>query len=140
MVHALEEISRVLVADGTLIDLRPVSGPSPVHVVSSRGRQEAGHVQPLPEDVEDDAAANRAMAKGERVGLFLRQREALFPFRYSWDSPKEMQEYVEEEWADFAEVDAEVWNVLRSLWAVADADARVGTELKMLITRWVRMG
>jgi len=140
MVHALEEIRRVLVAGGTLIDLRPLAGGWPVELVSSRSSQEAGCVTDLPQALEDDTAANSAMAHGESAGLFQREREELFPFHYSWDSPDEMQEYLKKEWADFAEVDETVWKRIRSLWALADADARVGVRLKMLITRWVKVG
>ena len=136
MVHALEEIRRVLVATGTLIDLRPISDTLPVAVVSSRGPQEAGSVTPLPEDLADDAAANHAMRIGERAGIFHREREEFFTFDYTWDSPSEMQEFVEKEWANFARIDEPVWKRIRSLWAVADADALVRVQMRMIITRW----
>jgi len=139
MVHALEEIRRVLVAGGTLIDLRPLADGWPVELVLSRGSQEAGCVTDLPQALEDDAAANSAMAHGKSAGLFRREREDFFPFLYSWDTPEEMKEYLEQEMADFAEVDQAVWKRIRSLWAVADADARVGMRLKMLISRWVKV-
>ncbi|MFH1185503.1 MAG: hypothetical protein V1755_10765, partial [Chloroflexota bacterium] len=105
-----------------------------------RGSEEAGRVTALPQGLADDAAANGAMSDGEKVGLFKRQREEFFPFHYSWDSPNEMQEYVEEEWADSIGVEEAVWTRIRSLWALADADARVRVRLKMLITRWVKAG
>ena len=138
MVHALEEFRRVLVPGGTLIDLRPVSESLPIEVLSLRGNQEAGRTTNLPEDIADDAAATSAMAQGEAIRLFQREREEFFPFQYSWDSPREMREYLEQEWADWATVDEAVWARLRSLWAVAEADARVGVRLTMLITRWVK--
>ncbi|MFH1186277.1 MAG: hypothetical protein V1755_14760 [Chloroflexota bacterium] len=139
MVHALEEIWRVLVAGGALIDLRPLTDLWPVEVVALRGSEEAGRVTALPQGLADDAAANSAMSDGERCGLFKCQREEFFPFHYSWDSPNDMQEYVEEEWADSIGVDEAVWARIRSLWALADADARVRVRLKMLITRWVKV-
>jgi len=139
MVHALEEIWRVLVAGGALIDLRPLTDRWPVEVVAVRRTEEAGRVTALPQGLADDAAANGAMSGGERSGLFKREREEFFPFHYSWDSPNDMHEYVEQEWADFLGIEDAVWRRIRSLWALADADARVRVRLKMLITRWVKV-
>jgi hypothetical protein len=139
MVHALEELRRVLVIGGTLIDLRPVADAWPVVLRSLHGVQEAGRVTDLPQALADDAAANSALVRAELAGLFQREREETFPFQYSWDSPTEMQQYLAEEWADFADVHEDVWRRIRSLWAVANADARVGVQLKMLITRWARV-
>jgi hypothetical protein len=87
----------------------------------------------------DDAAANEAMAHGEAARLFRRGREEHFPLHYVWDSPKEMQDYLEVEWADFIEISEAVLQRLRSIWAVANADARVRVRAKMLITRWTKV-
>jgi SAM-dependent methyltransferase len=138
MVHALQELRRVLVPGGILIDLRPIADGWPVEVASQAGIQTAGQVTDLPEGLGDDAAANAAMAEAERAGWFGRQREETFPFYYSWDTPREMQAYVEEEWTDFIKVEPAVWSAVRSLWSVAEAEARVRVRLKMLITRWVK--
>jgi hypothetical protein len=140
MVHALEEIQRVLVDGGTLIDLRPIADRWPVEVHSRRGRQEVGHVTDLAQGLADDATANEAMKTAESQGMFERQSEETFPFYYTWDSPREMQQYVEEEWADFTRVDEEAWKHIRSAWAIAEADARVGIRVTMLITRWIQRG
>ena len=63
------------------------------------------------------------------------ERKDFFPFFYYWDSPNEMQEYIQEEWEDFARIDDEQWSSIRSIWAVANADARLRIRVKMLITR-----
>ena len=139
MVHALEEIRRVLIPGGILIDLRPVAANWPVEVVSRRERQSAGRMTDSAEDVEQDEAANRSMATAAERGWYQRERERNFPFSYYWDSPEQMLEFVREEWADFASVDEDVMRRVRSLWAVADADARVRVQLNMLITRWGRL-
>jgi hypothetical protein len=138
MVHALEELRRVLVPHAVLIDLRPLTGNWPVEVVSGRETVEAGRVSDLPLGLEDDAAANLAMQGAEESRWFSREREEFFSFHYYWDSPREMQEYVEEEWADFIGIEETVWKNIRSLWAVANADARLRVRLKMLITRWTK--
>ena len=97
-----------------------------------------GRVTDLPQGLADDAAANDAMSHGERAGFFRREAEDTFPFYYTWDSPGEMRKYIDEEWADFAGLEEDVWGRTRSTWAVAEADARVGIRVKMLITRWVK--
>ncbi len=136
MVHALSEIQRVLAPDGILIDLRPLADRWPIEVASRREAREAGRLTDLEIGLEDDRAANESMHQAESQGWFLREREEFFPFFYYWDSPNEMREYLDEEWSDFMAVDEEVWKTIRSMWAVADADARLRIRVKMLITRW----
>jgi hypothetical protein len=139
MVHALREIWGVLKAGGTLIDLRPIGDQWPIEVISRAGRSEAGRATDLEAGMDDDAAANEAMTHGERLGLFRREAEESFDFYYSWDSPREMQEYVEEDWGDTIAIGADVWKRVRSGWALAEADARVGMRVKMLITRLLKI-
>jgi hypothetical protein len=61
MVHALEEIRRILVPAGILIDLRPMAGSWPVQVVSERAQREVGRLIDLPAGLADYKASNRAM-------------------------------------------------------------------------------
>jgi hypothetical protein len=138
MVHALEEIWRVLVSDGVLIDLRPLAANWPVEVVSRRERQRAGHVTDSEAALKDDAAANQAVEDAAQRGWCRREKEQTFPFNYYWDSPEQMRQFMEEEWEDFASLEEDLWKRIRSLWAVADADARVRIQVNMLITRWRR--
>jgi hypothetical protein len=140
MVHALHEICRVLIEHGTIIDLRPLTGSWPMEVISQRERRAVGSVAGVAEGVADDIAANEAMGQAESKGLLRREQEELFDFYYYWNSPGEAQEYIEEEWSDFATVGADIWKEVRGHWALADADARVGIRLSMLITRWKKLG
>ena len=136
MVHALSEIRRVLVPNGILIDLRPILDRWHVEVVSAREICETGRIQDLPLGLADDEAANRSIAQAEQNGWFTRAAEEFFPFYYSWDSPSEMEEWVEEEWHDFIQLDEVSQQATRSTWALGDADAIVRVKVKMLITRW----
>jgi hypothetical protein len=138
MVHALSEIRRVLIANGTLVDLRPLAENWPIEVISARESRPAGHVSDLPHGREDDAAANAALSKAAEDGWFRRVEEEFFPLSYYWESPREMDKYIEEEWADFTGLDDNVRKNVRSLWTLADADARVRVRLKMLITTWAK--
>jgi len=138
MVHALKEIHRALAPGGILIDLRPLMDLSPVEVVSvSQTINLAGVVNQLPEDIANDEAANKAIEKTAEQGWLILERRVFFPFSYYWDSPEEMQAYVEEEWADFVTIHESVWRNVHSLWATANASGRLRVQVKMMIARWM---
>ena len=136
MVHALSEIRRVLAPEGVLIDMRPLMEQWPVEASWSSGYAEAGHATDLPTALADDVAANSAIAEAVRAGRLQREGEEVFPFFYYWDTPKEMQDYLAENWDDVIRVEEAAWANLRSVWATATADARVRIRLKMLIARY----
>jgi hypothetical protein len=136
MVHALSEIRRVLVPNGILIDLRPVLSHWPIEVISARAARETGHIQDLPLGLADDKAANRAIAQAEQNGWFGREAEEFFSFQYVWDSPSEMEEWINDEWQDFIQLDDGSKQATRSAWALGDADSAVRVGVNMLITRW----
>lgn len=136
MVHALSEIRRVLMPDGILIDLRPVLDRWQIEVASIRESRGTGRMQDIPVGLADDEAANQSVARAAQDGWFTREQEDFFSFIYSWDSPKEMEAWIEEEWEGFIGLDEETRQATRSAWATADADARVQVKVKMLITRW----
>jgi len=136
MVHALSEIRRVLVPDGILIDLRPTLDRWAIEVVSAREIKGTGRVQDFPVGLADDEAANQAMAESEARGWLVREREEFFSYVYSWDTPLELEEWIEEEWEGFIGLDEESKRATRSAWALADGDARVQVQMKVLITRW----
>ncbi len=140
MVHALREIHRLLAPNGILIDLRPLADNWPVEVASNREIIKAGRVDDLPVGLEDDKAANEAMAHVAAEKLFIQEQEEFFSLFYYWDSPKEMQEYIDDDWADIISLDEATWKIVRSTWAVADADARLRVRVKTMITRWKKLG
>lgn len=136
MVHALSEIRRVLTPDGIMIDMRPLLNHWQIEVMSARELRETGRVQDFPIGLADDEAANRSAAEAESKGWFVREQEDLFSYLYSWDTPKEMEEWIEEEWHDFIGLDEETKQATRSAWALGDADTQVRINMRLLITRW----
>lgn len=136
MVHALEEIRRVLAPDGILIDLRPLADNWRVEVVSLREVKRTGRVEDLPVQTDGDLAANEAMQAVEKRGWFKREQDELFPFFYSWDTPSEMEEFVDDDWSDFVGVEEDTRRATRSAWAVADGDSRVRVRVEIWIARW----
>ena len=136
MVHALEEIRRVLVPDGILIDLRPLADNWRVEVVSLREVKRTGRVEDLPVQTDGDLAAHKAMQTVEKRGWFKREQDELFPFFYSWDTPSEMEAFVDDDWSDFVGMEEDTRRATRSAWAVADGDSRVRVRVEIWIARW----
>lgn len=134
--HALEETGRVLTPGGLLVDLRPLLDRWPAEVASSGGYQEAGRATDLEEPLSDDAAAKEAMDQLAASGRFVREQQETFPLFYYWDTPKEMREYIEEQWDDVVAIEEALWQELGSRWAGAGGDARVRLRVKMMITRY----
>lgn len=138
MVYALGEIHRVLVPNGTLIDLRPLADRWLIEVFSARETRETGHVTDLPLGLEDDEAANQAMRNAESNGWFRREKETLFPLHYVWDTASDMEKWIDEEWENFIGLSDEARRATRSAWALGDADSRVRVRAKMLIANFRR--
>jgi hypothetical protein len=136
MVHALSEIHRVLVSDGVLLDLRPLCDNWHIEVFSSRETRETGRVTDLSLGLEDDSAANKAMANAESNGWFKREHEEFFPIHYEWDTASEMEKWIDEEWENYIGLEDDVRRATRSAWALGDGDSRVRVKVKMLLTKW----
>ena len=136
MVHALSEIRRVLVPDGILIDMRPLLDRWRIDVSSAREVRETGRVQDFPLGLADDEAANKAIAQAAANGWFGGDGQDFFSYFYSWDTPGDMEEWIDTEWEDFIAMDEETKRATRSAWAVGDADTQVRLQVKMLIARW----
>jgi len=140
MVHALSETRRVLVPNGILIDLRPICDHWSIEVVSSRETRETGHVTDLALGLNDDKAANQAMAHAESAGWFTHESEEFFPIHYVWETAGDMEKWIDEEWEGYIGLDQETRHATRSAWALGDADSRVRVRVKMLISRWKKSG
>ena len=125
----------MLIHEGILIDLRPLADRARVEIVSNNVAHPVGHVTQLPDDLADDEAADKSIEGVTNRNWFTQKRQEFFPFFYYWDSRQEMQEYIEEEWADYVTIQQNVWQNIRSIWAVSDADAYLRIQVKMLITR-----
>jgi len=139
MVHALDEIRRVLLPNGILIDIRPLADRWRLEVIAASAVKETGRVDDLPEQVNADVASNEAMREVESRGWFRREQEELFPFFYSWDTPSEMEEFIAEDWSDFIGLSEESKQATRSAWAIGDADSRVRVRVQILITKWKKV-
>jgi SAM-dependent methyltransferase len=137
--NALEEARRVLAPGGALIDMRALLDEWPIEVVSLRETRKTTRVRDIPEGLEHDAGADRAIAQAGQYGWFQRESEEFFSLVYAWDTPKEMEADLDEDWSDFILLEDDGRYATRSAWAQADADARVRLKVKVLVARWKRM-
>jgi len=97
MVDALGEIHRVLAPGGTLVDARPDSRvPAYAERRGPRGFQRFGVVKTSRLEVANDRAADRAMARVVREGLFKRRRGSRFWHLVPFSSLAELRRYLSE--------------------------------------------
>ena len=94
MVHALSEAHRVLKPDGLLIDLRPAPAHRRLGIGQGRSWQLVG---PLHEVLDDDHAADAAVARVVRDGLFRLEKRFRFTLDRVMDNPDEVRDFI----ADF---------------------------------------
>lgn len=92
MVHALEEIHRLLAPDGRLLDIHPFAEPPLVEI------HQAGRItfsEPAPDyPVADVQNAEKALAHVVRKGLFAVEREGAFHFRTYASSVAELTDFL----------------------------------------------
>lgn len=91
MVHALEEINRLLRPDGRLVDIRPYAEPSMLKVVA--GGQTLFAEPKRENDHEGVLESDRAMARVIDRGLFTVERGRDFDFLSYGSSSAELREF-----------------------------------------------
>lgn len=93
MVHALREAHRVLKPNGILIDLRPALVHRRVGIERAGRYRQLGTLR---EPLDDDRAANRAVANVLRAGLFKAEWRTQFDCRRVMDSLSDFRTFIEE--------------------------------------------
>ncbi|RMF76160.1 MAG: hypothetical protein D6737_20770 [Chloroflexi bacterium] len=136
MVHALNtlhEIWRVLQPSGHLLDLRPRHSKPTAEIVDA-GEIHAAGVLNDRGWIEDDEAADSAIASVTDEGLYERLRSDSFRLAAYWDDPHEMKAYIEERWSNGENaIPPAVFKNALHLYATAGGNARVRVHLKMQI-------
>ncbi len=93
MVHALQEAHRVLKPNGILIDLRP----APEHRRLGLGEGRRWRLVGLLHEVlDDDHAADAAVARVLREGLFRRERHAQFQLDRVMDTKEDFRDWLDD--------------------------------------------
>jgi len=137
MVHALEEIHRLLKPTGALIDLHPVAESSPIEIHQGGKIDLAGSLL-VRQWCFDYQEADNALAEIVQRGLFAVEREAEFDSLTHYDSVEEMRTELKEAIDKFARdaqsVDEAVSDV-EALAARAEELMQVGDSGAGLIVR-----
>jgi hypothetical protein len=132
MVHALKEAHRILVPQGIMIDVRPLSIDVPLEVIYTEGSESAGMLDLSP-DIEKDIAADRAIESVLIDGIYKELNVEYFDFAYYWGTIKDMQEDLEEYWKDDVIVPEGVIQQARRLFNKQHLQTqfRVGAQMKL---------
>ena len=101
MVHALEEIHRLLRSGGTLIDIHPVPYPPTVQIVRGDEVLFAEPKRDIADEDQDVLAADRALDDVVERGLFKQERNEEFDFTSYAPSVQQLREF----WDDYGEYD-----------------------------------
>ena len=132
MVHALKEAYRVLIPQGIMIDVRPLSVDVPLEIIYKGGSESAGIIDMSP-DIDLDIAADRAIDSVVKDRIFVESKVEFFDFAFNWKTLKDMQDYMEEFWKDDVIVPEEVVKQARILMGKLrpQTQIRVGIQMKL---------
>lgn len=90
MVHALEEVHRLLKRTGMLIDMHPVAEPSPIEIHQDGRIDVAGRLS-VRQWLTDFQQADNALTEIAKRGLFALERESVFDSLTDYQSVEEMR-------------------------------------------------
>ena len=90
MVHALEEIHRLVKPTGILIDIHPVAEPSPIEIHQGKKIEPVGDLS-VRQWCSDYQHADEALTETQQRGLFMVEREGMFNSLTYYDSVAEMR-------------------------------------------------
>jgi hypothetical protein len=135
MVHPLKEAYRVLISQGIMLDVRPLSVDVPLEVIYDGGRESAGMLDMSP-DVELDVAADRAIEVVLGDGLYKESFTEVFDFAYYWKTINDMEEDLQEFWKDDVNVPDGVLQQAYILFKKRrpQSQIRVGLQMKLAET------
>ena len=138
MVHALREAWRVLVPNGAMVDVRPLSVDVPLEIVYKGGRESAGMIDMSPE-IHLDIAADGAIDYVANEGIFRETHRELFNFAFYWKTMKGMQEDLDENWKDELIVDEHVWKRAKKIIKQKHPQTQLRIAMKMKLAIYQKL-
>jgi hypothetical protein len=145
MVHALEEVRRLLKSTGVLIDMHPVAESLPMEIQQGEKIDPAGRLSII-QWITDYQQADIALAEIKQRGIFVVERESIFDAPTYYDSVEEMSTHLKQsidkfardpEWAarDISQEDALAMRAAELMQA-AGSGAEVVLHERIHISRW----
>jgi len=138
MVHALEEIGRVLTSGGKLVDLRPLASRPPLDVFVAGQAERAGEIDDSPAE-PDDLASNAALREVVAANLFEEEEKAFFDYPYYWNTLEQMMRYHEEHWSGHAILPGEVVQEAERLVKRESFDSKLRVQWMMVIATYRKL-
>lgn len=135
MVHALNEIWRVLSPGGYLIDLRPFVKNWPVEIVTDDEVKVAGMVDDT-DGFPADLAANAAVEHVVERGLFIPEKTDSFELFTYWEDVAAFKTYMDQRSTGILEHGA--LSRATQFMAQGGTEARLRNRYQMIITRYRR--
>ena len=137
MVHALQEIHRVLKMGGSLIDLRPAISNRTVEIELSYARLHVGEIDSVV-TIPDHLAADRALQNQIAAGLFRAEYEENFELVTELDTLADLLEYA----ASLRQsvLPEAVLQRVAAIIADETEDFSIRTRREMVIARYRRTG
>ncbi|MFQ5923849.1 MAG: hypothetical protein ACE5M4_13490 [Anaerolineales bacterium] len=132
MVHALEEVERVLEPGGTLVDLRPVAARWPLDIYVAGEARLAGRIDDSAKAL-DDIAADRALEVVVSRKLFSQITANSFEYPYYWNTLEQMTDYFQESWSSSATLPSDVLDEAERLAGSEAFDSKICVRRKMII-------
>lgn len=112
MVHALEQVHRILKPPGYLIDIHP-SGEPAEFVYPLDGKEHHIGIMQETDDYIEYRQADEAIQAALAKGLFRVEKSDVFEFRTYAESFNELREYLDENWSDALITDDVIANARR---------------------------
>ncbi len=137
--HALEEAWRVLVPGGMMVDVRPLSLEVPLEVVFETGTETAGMVDMSP-DLKYDIAADEAIERVVKEGIFSQSSIETFEYAYYWNTYHGMVVDFNERWQDEIIVSQQVLDQAKKLYLQKRPGTRLRLPMQMKLETYIKLG
>jgi hypothetical protein len=137
MVHALKEAWRVLIPQGTMIDVRPLSVIVPLEVDCDGNHIVAGDADMTP-DLKYDIASDLAIDTILQQGIFDQLSLVTFDYVYYWKTYHGMLVDFKERWQDEIIVAREVLDRANFIYKENYPHARLRLPMQMKLVKYTK--
>jgi hypothetical protein len=138
MVHALNEAHRILIPQGIMIDVRPLSVDVPLEVIYQGGGESAGMIDMSP-DIELDRAADRAIESVLTDQLYRESWVENFDFPYYWKTFRDMKVDLDEYWMTDVIIPEEVLQRARILFRKRRPQTQILVRVRMKLGKYEKL-